>query len=75
MFIKNLIILIFRKGEYDTDKELNKVFKYLCSMENDIIRPRTLSIKGRNVHFNKTCGQVLDSSFADLCDRVSSRFS
>lgn len=39
-------------------------------MENDIIRPRTLSIMGRNVQFNKTCGQVLDCTFADLCERV-----
>ncbi|KAJ9598290.1 hypothetical protein L9F63_011030, partial [Diploptera punctata] len=60
----------FVKGEYDTDKELNKIFKYLISMENDIIRPRTLSIRGRNVSFNKTCGQVLDSSFSELCDRA-----
>jgi protein AFG1 len=50
---------------------MNKVFKYLCSLENDIIRPRTISIKGRDVTFKKTCGQVLDSTFSELCDRVS----
>ena len=50
---------------------MDKIFKYLCSMENDIIRPRTISIKGRDVSFSKTCGQVLDSTFFELCDRVS----
>ena len=43
-------------------------------MENDVIRPKTLSIKGRNVTFKKTCGQVIDSSFEELCDRVSRSF-
>lgn len=50
---------------------MDKIFKFLCSMENDIIRPRTLNIMGRNVQFNKTCGQVLDCTFAELCERVS----
>ncbi|XP_021923020.1 putative ATPase N2B isoform X3 [Zootermopsis nevadensis] len=60
----------FVKGECDdADQEMDKVFKYLCSFENDIIRPRTISIKGRDVSFKKTCGQVLDSTFSELCDR------
>ncbi|XP_069705528.1 putative ATPase N2B [Periplaneta americana] len=59
----------FVKGECEADQELDKIFKFLCSLENDIIRPRTISIRGRNVSFNKTCGQVLDSTFSELCDR------
>lgn len=59
-----------RKGK-DAANDVDKVFKYLCSMENDVIRPRTISIRGRNVTFRKTCGQVLDSTFEELCDRVS----
>ncbi|XP_015123327.1 putative ATPase N2B [Diachasma alloeum] len=58
----------FIKGE-DADDAVDKVFKYLCSMENDIVRPKVLSIKGRNVSFKKTCGQVMDSTFEELCDR------
>lgn len=38
-------------------------------MENDVVRSRVLTIKGRNVTFNKTCGQVMDSTFQELCDR------
>jgi len=49
---------------------VDKVFKYLCSMENDVIRPRIITIRGRNVTFRKTCGQVLDTTFEELCDRV-----
>ncbi|RZF39754.1 hypothetical protein LSTR_LSTR003415 [Laodelphax striatellus] len=59
----------FVKGETNSEEEMGKIFKVLCTMENDIIRPRTLTILGRNVTFNKTCGQVLFSSFDELCDR------
>ncbi|XP_046617284.1 putative ATPase N2B isoform X1 [Neodiprion virginianus] len=58
----------FIKGK-DVDDGVDKLFKYLCSMENDIVRSRTISIKGRNVTFSKTCGQVLDSTFDEICDR------
>ncbi|XP_076247582.1 putative ATPase N2B [Calliopsis andreniformis] len=60
--------IYFIKGK-DAINDVDKVFKYLCSMENDIIRPRTLSIRGRNVTFQRTCGQVMDSTFEELCDR------
>ncbi|XP_050464744.1 putative ATPase N2B isoform X1 [Cataglyphis hispanica] len=60
--------IYFIKGK-DATNDVDKVFKYLCSMENDVIRPRTICIRGRNVTFQKTCGQVLDSTFEELCDR------
>ncbi|XP_046393882.1 putative ATPase N2B [Ischnura elegans] len=59
----------FVTSECDANKEMDKVFKFLSSMENDIVRPRTINIKGRNVTFNKTCGQVADCTFSELCDR------
>lgn len=43
----------------------------MSSKENDVVRSRTISIRGRNVTFKKTCGQILDSTFEELCDRVS----
>ncbi|XP_051172910.1 putative ATPase N2B [Leptopilina boulardi] len=58
----------FVKNE-DSDKDIDKIFKYLCSMENDMIRSKILTIRGRNVTFKKTCGQVMDSTFEELCDR------
>ncbi|XP_071857920.1 putative ATPase N2B [Bombus fervidus] len=60
--------IYFIKGE-DATSDVDKVFKYLCSKENDVVRSRTISIRGRNVTFERTCGQVLDSTFEELCDR------
>ncbi|XP_060523923.1 putative ATPase N2B [Cylas formicarius] len=58
----------FVKGDYKLDP-LEKIFKVLISKENDIIRSRTFNIMGRDVPFRKVCGGVLDSSFAELCER------
>lgn len=60
----------FVKSDHDADAELDKLFKVLASQENDIVRPRVLTIKGRNVEFRKTCGRILDASFTELCDRA-----
>ncbi|XP_016981296.1 putative ATPase N2B [Drosophila rhopaloa] len=59
----------FVKGQADADGSMNRMFKILCAEENDIIRPRTLTHFGRDLTFNRTCGQVLDSTFGELCDR------
>ncbi|XP_059470407.1 putative ATPase N2B [Neocloeon triangulifer] len=59
----------FVKKDCEANLEADKIFKFLCSMENDIIRPKTLRIKGRNVTFQRTCGQVADCTFEELCDR------
>jgi len=48
---------------------MNLKFKILCTQENDIIRPKTITHLGRNLTFARTCGRVLDSNFAELCDR------
>lgn len=59
------------KGKDNTaDENMNKMFKALCAQENDHIRPRTITHFGRDLTFAKTCGQVLDSTFSELCDRV-----
>jgi protein AFG1 len=59
----------FIKSQCDADKEMDRVFKFLCSKENDVVRPKVLTIKGRNVTFEKTCGQVADCTFDELCNR------
>lgn len=60
-----------RKTECNADDELNRVFKILGTQENDIVRPRIITHLGRDLKFSKTCGQVLDSTFDELCDQVS----
>ncbi|CAL8110863.1 unnamed protein product [Orchesella dallaii] len=61
--------IYFIKTESDADAEMNKIFKFLSSKENDTVRPKTLTILGRNVTFEKTCGQIVDCTFEELCDR------
>ncbi|XP_042903570.1 AFG1-like ATPase isoform X2 [Parasteatoda tepidariorum] len=56
-------------SECDAKAELDNAFKILASHETDTVRPKTLTIKNRNVRFTKTCGRILDSSFEELCDR------
>lgn len=58
------------KGETEADALMDNMFKVLCTQETDTVRPRTLTHLGRDLTFKRTCGQVLDSSFEDLCDRV-----
>lgn len=48
---------------------IKPILKLLCSKENDVLRARTFTIQGRDVHFSKTCGGVLDTTFQELCDR------
>lgn len=50
---------------------VDNLFKFLVSQETDTVRPRVINILGRNVKFAKSCGRVLDSTFEELCDRVS----
>lgn len=59
------------KGKGDANTSMNTMFKALCAQENDHIRPRTITHFGRDLTFARTCGQVLDSTFSELCDRVS----
>lgn len=47
------------------------MFKVFAHSENDTIRPKVLTIKGRNVRLSKTCGGVLDTSFEELCNQVT----
>lgn len=59
------------QGASDANASMDKLFKVLCSQENDMIRPKTFTHFGRNITFAKTCGQVLDSTFDELCDKVA----
>ncbi|ALC42484.1 CG8520 [Drosophila busckii] len=59
----------FVKGQSDAEGNMNRMFKILSAQENDIIRPRTITHLGRDLTLQRTCGQVLDSTFQELCDR------
>lgn len=66
VFLRSLCFL--RKND-ESESRLNLMFKVLANNETDIVRPKTLTIKGRNVSFAKTCGGVLDSTFDELCNQ------
>ena len=53
----------------DADESMNAIFKFMAAKETDDVRPITIRIKGRDVHFNKHCGGVLDCDFEELCAR------
>lgn len=60
----------FRKSDPEADSKVNAIFKVLCSQENDTVRAKTFTHFGRNITFEKTCGQVLNTTFDELCDRA-----
>lgn len=68
-FQKVLIIKFYRTQESKAEDEVDRLFKLLCSKENDTIRPRSFIVQGRNVTFNRTCGRILDTAFEEICDR------
>uniref|UniRef100_A0A1A9V5B0 AAA+ ATPase domain-containing protein n=1 Tax=Glossina austeni TaxID=7395 RepID=A0A1A9V5B0_GLOAU len=59
----------FVKSETNALAQMERMFKILCSQENDIVRPRTITHLGRDLKFRSACGRVLNSSFEELCDR------
>lgn len=70
--IKNLIFLFYFycRTNVDTKNDFENAIKRLTNNENDTVRPRTLIIMQRNLTFQRVCGQILDASFEELCDRV-----
>lgn len=55
----------------NANAQMDTMFKVLCTQENDTVRKRTLTHLGRDLTFDRTCGQTLDSTFPELCERVS----
>lgn len=51
------------------DESMNRLFKVLASRETDHVRERVLSVGGRDVRLQRTCGRVADCEFEELCDR------
>ena len=56
----------FTKKDCDANKELNTIFKILCAEENDVVRPRTINILGRDIKVEKTCDRVADMTFDEV---------
>jgi len=55
--------------EEEAEHNLDGLFKFMAAQETDRIGEMTIRIKGRDVHFNKACGGLLDCDFTELCAR------
>jgi len=64
------LFFVTTNPEDQAEQALNGMFKFLAAKETDGVKPTTIRIKGRDVHFDKCCGGVLDSSFEELCGRA-----
>lgn len=51
------------------EDSMKAMFKVLAANETDVVKPVNIRIKGRDVHFDKACGGVLDTTFVELCER------
>ncbi|GAU90127.1 hypothetical protein RvY_02591 [Ramazzottius varieornatus] len=60
----------FLTTEPDSVRAVDRIFKTLTATQNDVVRPRKIRIKGREVDFAKTCGKILDATFEELCVRT-----
>ena len=57
------------KPEDEADENMKSLFKFMAAQETDRVGEITIRIKGRDVHFDKACGGILDCDFAELCER------
>jgi len=57
----------FVTTECDAKYELDSVYEKLVASEKAEEGPRDITVMGRKLHFSKTCGKVLDTSFDALC--------
>lgn len=55
--------------EEQAEDSLNGLFKFMAAQETDRVGEMTIRIKGRDVHFDKACGGLLDCDFNELCSR------
>ncbi|XP_064613805.1 AFG1-like ATPase [Liolophura sinensis] len=56
-------------SEPNCNIHLDRIFQELAYEENDVVTPRTLEVKGREVKLPVTCGRLLDCDFSDLCTK------
>jgi len=63
------LFFVTTNPEDQADEALKGMFKFLAAKETDAVKEITIRIKGRDVHFDKSCGGVLFSTFEELCAR------
>ncbi|XP_029451170.1 AFG1-like ATPase isoform X2 [Rhinatrema bivittatum] len=61
--------IYYLTSEADGEAVMDKLFDELAEKQNDVTRPRTLKVQGRELRLSKACGSVADCTFEELCDR------
>nr|XP_057912911.1 lactation elevated protein 1 homolog B [Doryrhamphus excisus] len=61
--------LYFLTGEPDADAVLDAMFEELAFAQKSITGPQVLTVLGREVTLEKTCGSIADCTFHELCGR------
>jgi len=61
--------LFFNISKDDAEENMSVLFKYMAAQETDMVSEKTIRIKGRDVHFARACGGILDCDFTELCAR------
>uniref|UniRef100_A0A665X0I4 AFG1 like ATPase b n=2 Tax=Echeneis naucrates TaxID=173247 RepID=A0A665X0I4_ECHNA len=61
--------LYYLTGEPGAEAFLDALFEELAIRQNSITGPQVLTVLGRDVTLEKTCGSVADCTFDELCGR------
>ncbi|XP_029281821.1 lactation elevated protein 1 homolog B isoform X2 [Cottoperca gobio] len=61
--------LYYLTGEPGAEAFLNSLFEELALSQKSVTGPRFLSVLGRKVTLEKTCGSIADCTFDELCSR------
>ncbi|ESO02696.1 hypothetical protein HELRODRAFT_65323, partial [Helobdella robusta] len=59
----------FSATECNTKYQMDKAYDELVSRSAGVEEKRTIEVMGRFLTFEKTCGDILDTTFQDLCAR------
>lgn len=62
--------LYYLTREPDAEAFMDVLFDDLALMQNNVVKgPRVLTVQGRSLVLEKTCGTIADCTFQELCDR------
>ncbi|XP_061741652.1 lactation elevated protein 1 homolog B [Nerophis ophidion] len=61
--------LYYLTGEPDANTVLDAMFEELAFSQKSLTGPQVLSVLGREVTLEKTCGSIADCTFHELCGR------
>uniref|UniRef100_A0A673XGJ7 AFG1 like ATPase b n=1 Tax=Salmo trutta TaxID=8032 RepID=A0A673XGJ7_SALTR len=61
--------LYYLTREPDAEAFMDTLFHELAVRQNNVTGPRVLTVQGRELRLEKTCGTIADCTFKELCDR------